>query len=272
MLMRLLLNKSLAFMLTLLCAGTVLSGWASADISTTLAELREEHQHAIHLSHNYPARGRQAHIEVARKMEALWQNDVLNQGALAYNIGNSWFHAGRFGESILWYRRAQEQGFDDERLTHNLSQARSKKLDSLPSSFGPSWLMNVHSWSGSSFWLMFAAVVYLLFWRQLWWFLCTGQIEKGRMLLVSLAMLVTAVVSLVHFSYDPVHSDGVITALDTTARKGPGLIFAPAFTTPLNQGTEFVLLQKQNNWQEVLLGNGSRVWLHTNSTTLIAES
>ena len=232
-----------------------------------LLSLREEHQKALQLSQSYPTRGREAHTLVAGKLEALWQSEGINHGALAYNIGNSWFHAGRYGESVLWYRRAEELGYRSKELSHNLSHVRKQRLDNLPDRFGSQWLAVSHSVVSSSPWLLFAIAIYCLFWWQVWVFIRSDRTEKSRIIVAASVMLLTSVMTLFRVAYTPEVSTGVITAMDVTARKGPGLVFAPAFTSPLNQGTEYVLLQEHASWQEIRLSNGSTAWLPARATT-----
>ena len=82
----------------------MLSGLASSsDLNRQLETLRQEHLDALQLTLNFPDRGRRAHAKVASQLQSLVGEERIDQGVLAYNIGNSWFHAGRFGESILWY-------------------------------------------------------------------------------------------------------------------------------------------------------------------------
>ncbi|AMO54929.1 hypothetical protein GZ77_25490 [Endozoicomonas montiporae] len=242
---------------------------AVVDLQEQLLSLREEHQRALQLSQSYPTRGREAHTLVAGKLESLWQAEDINQGALAYNIGSSWFHAGRYGESVLWYRRAESLGYGSKELSHNLSHVRKQRLDYLPDSFGNPWLATTHSIASSSLWFWFAIAVYLLFWWQVWVFIRSDRTEKSRIIFAASIMLLTSVITVFRVAYTPEDSSGVITAMDITARKGPGLVFAPAFTSPLNQGTEFILLQEHANWQEIRLSNGSTAWLPTRATTLI---
>jgi hypothetical protein len=54
---------------------------------------------------------------------------------------------------------------------------------------------------------------------------------------------------------------GVVTSAETTARKGDGTSYEPAFTEPLHAGTEFRVLEDRGEWLEVALDDGRRCWL-----------
>ncbi|AMO55091.1 hypothetical protein GZ77_12070 [Endozoicomonas montiporae] len=241
------------------------------DLDGQLQALRKEHKQALQLSQSYPHRARKAHTLMAGKQQALWNVDGINQAILAYNIGSSWFLADRYGESILWYRRAEELGYSSNELTHNLKYARTQRLDSLPDSFGNPWLATTHQVASSDTWLFFSIVVYLVFWWLVWGYIRSDRTEKSRIIIAGSIMLLTSALTVFKLNYTPAVSTGVITAMDITARKGPGIVYAPAFTNPLNQGTEFILLQESENWQEVLLSNGTKAWLPKRAATAIRK-
>ena len=235
------------------------------DINTQLETIRQQHLDALQLSLNYPDKGRRVHSKVASQLEALMGEERIDQGILAYNIGNSWFHAGRYGESILWYLRAEQYGLDEDRLQQNLDYARNKRLDNLPDLFGPVWLSTLYEISGYGFWLIIAGLIYVLFWWQLWRYIHRGSSEKERFILVSSALLLVLTSLSFQYLYEPEASDGVILVNEVEARKGPGLVYAPAFTNPLNAGTEVVYLQQRGRWLEVSLSDGQIAWLPENS-------
>ena len=142
--------------LSLLLSLSGISQADSNDLDSQLQALRREHQEALQLSQSYPQKAREAHTLLAGKQQSLWHADGINQAILAYNIGNSWFLADRYGESILWYRRAEELGHHSKELTHNLNYARQQRLDSLPDSFGNPWLATTYQVVSSGGWLFFA--------------------------------------------------------------------------------------------------------------------
>ena len=242
------------------------SGMAQAsNINQQLEDIRQQHLDALQLSLNYPDKGRRAHSKVAGQLEVFVGEESIDQGVLSYNIGNSWFHAGRYGESILWYLRAEMEGFTEAQLQQNLDYVRNKRLDNLPDLFGPLWLSTLYQWSGYAIWLLISALVYLLFWWQLWRFIRSGYSERERFIAACSCLLLVSATLCFRYFYEPEASDGVILANEVEARKGPGLVYSPAFTNPLNAGTEVIFLQQQGRWLEVVLSDGQVAWLPENS-------
>ena len=234
-----------------------------------LADLKLKHYQALQLSLSSPESGRKAHAAVAARLEPLFTDQTLDQAGMAYNIGNSWYLAGHYGYAVLWLRRAEQLNQHDPRLRQNLAYVRSQRLDNLPELFGSPWLTTLYGWSGSLWWLAICGVVYLLFWWQLWRFIRSGFVQGNRLLGISVLMLVVLSSQVFRIVYTPVESDGVITVREVVARKGPGLIYNPAFTASLNQGTEFILLQQDHGWNEVEFSNGEKAWLPAGAIALI---
>ena len=235
-----------------------------------LADLKLRHYEALQLSLSSPESGRKAHATVAARLESLFADPTLDQATMAYNIGNSWYLAGQYGYSLLWLRRAELLDRHDPQLQQNMAYVRSQRIDNLPALFGSPWLTTLYSWSGSVWWLGICSLAYLLFWWQLWCFIRGGFVQGSRLLGVSVLMLVILSSQVFRIVYTPAESDGVITVREVVARKGPGLIYNPAFTSLLNQGTEFILLQQDNDWAEVTFSNGEKAWLPNSAIAFIA--
>ena len=244
---------------------------ASEPRDLLLADLKLQHYKALQLSLSSPESGRKAHGVVAARLESLYADSTLDQATMAYNIGNSWYLAGQYGYSMLWLRRAEQLNPHDPQLRQNLAYVRSQRLDNLPELFGSPWLTTLYSWSGSLWWLAICALAYLLFWWQLWRCIRSGFVRGNRLLGVSVLMLLVLSSQVFRIVYTPVASDGVITVREVVARKGPGLIYNPAFTSSLNQGAEFILLQQDNAWTEVMLSNGEKAWLPDSSIAFIDQ-
>ena len=242
-----------------------------ADDKVSIAQLQQDHQHALQLSIDNPHQANVAHAKIAAKLENFLTDDTVNQANLAYNIGSSYYHGGRYGKSILWLRRAEVLNADDSIIKHNLAQARQKRLDDLPDYFAPPWLNKINQFSHSPLWKAFCVISYLLFWLAIYLRIQRGSSAQQKLIFASLILTFTLAAKLLQWFYIPPQSNGVITSIDVVSRKGPGLIFAPAFTTPLNQGTEFILLQQQGRWSEVQLSDFSTLWLPTRALGFINE-
>lgn len=257
----------------LLLSVLLVSSFSSASElrDSLLADLKLQHYQALQLSLSSPESGRKAHAAVAARLESLFVDPTLDQTTMAYNIGNSWYLAGQYGYSLLWLRRAEQLNQHDPQLQQNMAYVRGQRIDNLPDLFGSPRVTTLYSWSGSLWWLAVCALAYLLFWWQLWCFIRGGFVQGGRLLGVSVVMLVVLSSQVFRIVYTPVESDGVITVREVVARKGPGLIYNPAFAASLNQGTEFILLQRDHDWTEVALSNGEKAWLPDSAIAFIGK-
>ena len=263
------MKPGMLFLLSVLLMSCLSSASEPRDI--LLADLKLQHYQALQLSLSSPESGRKAHAGVAARLESLFPDQAIDQAAMAYNIGNSWYLAGQY-YSILWLRRAEQLNQYDPELRQNLAYVRSQRLDNLPALFGSPWLTMLYDWFGSLWWLAICALIYMLFWWQLWQFIRSGFTRGNRLLGGGLLMLLVLSSQVFRIVYTPPESEGVITVREVIARKGPGLIYNPAFTASLNQGTEFIVLQQDNDWAEVALSNGEKAWLPDSAIAFIRLS
>ncbi len=249
------------------------AGRVLLDTTITIASLRHQHHQALQLSIDSPHKGHLAHGAIAQKLAGLINNIALDKAALSYNIASSWFHAKNYGESIVWYRRAENIQPQDALIQHNLLQARQQRIDNLPNYFAPNWLSPIYQYAEHWLTIGFISLSYALFWFILWRAVVSSgpiQTAANKSLVFSTLLLSFVFISQLYIRANPLlKSDGVITSHEVVSRKGPGLIFSPAFTTPLHQGTEFILLAKENNWRKIQLSDGLIGWLPARAITLI---
>lgn len=254
-------------------------GWnaKAEDHEAQLEALYQEHQVALELAEGNGPKASRAHEAIAQQLTELLAESELNQASLMYNIGTSWYHAGRYGHAILWLQRAAALSPDDAEIWTNLAQARAERLDALPEYFAPPWYGLLYQVLSSSLWAWFTLVVYLwlCFMGYKW---CRAKLlgaSKARQaksltsVKLSSTVLFVLVLGLVmaHL-FPPQQADGVITARKVETKKGPNDIFAAATTTDLNQGTEFVLLLERGDWVKVKLSNEQIAWLPAESVAL----
>jgi len=174
--------------------------------------------------------------------------DGVRSGAVYYNLGNAWFRAGEFGRAILNYRKAKPYRPRDPYLTANLQQALASAPGRLPDPPLPWWS-------------------HVLFWTD--WFSAQTKVRlagcslslSATLLILAIALqrrsLITAMtVTLVlgvAFSAecllnDPARTHRAIIISETTARKGTGKDYEPAFDQPLRDGAEFTVLNETKDW------------------------
>ncbi|WP_068545186.1 BatD family protein [Thalassotalea crassostreae] len=246
-------------------------GSADSVKKINIEELHQDHQRALQLDIDSPHKGNLAHAKIAQQLSTFIGDESLNQTSLMYDIGTSWFQASRYGQSILWLRRAENQALNDEIISHNLNQARLKRLDQLPNDFAPPWLSKLHSMTNHPLWLACCWFTYCFAWLLIWRRLSNeNNIVNAKHIQLAVLLLSIAILSQVaRFNFKPEQSTAVVTSQEITSRKGPGLIFAPAFTTPLHAGTELRILKTDGLWSEVKLTNGAICWLPNRAYTKI---
>ena len=61
---------------------------------------------------------------------------------------------------------------------------------------------------------------------------------------------------------------GVIVAAEVLARKGNGESYKPAFNQPLEEATEFIVVEERGGWIHVRLGKEKEGWIPEAAATL----
>ena len=182
-------------------------------------------------------------------------------GAVLYNQGNAFMRAGERGRAIACYRQAKRYRPRDPYLDANLrfavgdtDAARSKPI-----------------------------IEYILFWSE--WISYHGkfQLSLGCALLtfgisvaslfvkpqllkrfgmLALCVTLAAVISAGYDWYRFSHLKyGVVIAEEVVARKGDSETYQPAFTKPLDEGTEFQVLEQRSGWIQLRLDGAQVGWV-----------
>jgi tetratricopeptide (TPR) repeat protein len=183
-------------------------------------------------------------------------------GAVLYNQGNALMRAGRRGEAIAAYRRAQRYRPRDPYLEANLqyvlgggatSPYRRSTLDTLlfwqgwfsyPGIFRLTVLLGAATFGIAVAWLF-------LRWRTLGWLSVGG---------ITVTLVVAFSAAYDWYLYEGI-TYGVVTARETVARKGNAPSYEPAFTEPLREGAEFRLVDRRSDWLLIRLPGGQEAWI-----------
>lgn len=181
-------------------------------------------------------------------------------GAILYNQGNAFVRAGQRGRAIACYRQASRYRPRDPLLEANLSYvlgsqplARRPVIEYLL--FWQDWVSYPEKFClaavgvGITFLLAMAA---LFVRRQLLW----------RLVLLGLGVSFVLVSSAGYdwYCYEwKVH--GVIVAKKTVVRKGNAESYEPALVAPIEEGTEFSLVEQRGNWLWIHLPGNQEGWI-----------
>jgi hypothetical protein len=198
------------------------------------------------------------------KAAALYQ-EILDRGrtsgAVLYNQGNAFMQAGERGRAIAAYRRAQRYLGRNPFLEANLLYA----LGNQPAAgrrplvehllFWQDWV----SYPGKFFLAAIGVGLALL--------LALAALFARRRLWARLALVSLAVSLLLIFSaaYDWYRYEGkirgVVVRNHSVMRKGDAESYEPAVTAPLEEGTEFDLVDRRGDWLLVRLAGGQEGWI-----------
>lgn len=235
----------------------------------TIDSLHIAHQQALQLSIDSPHKAHIAHAKIAQQLTSFVDDPRLNHASLLYDIGSSWFHAGRYGQSILWLLRSQAIAPNDAIIQHNLAQARNQRLDQLPDNFAPQWLNQLHVVVSHPIWLVFCWFAYAFLWLTIWRRFTGRDVTTKKIQFALIIVCLAGLSQIAHYQFSPEKSQAVVTSQEVISRKGPGLLFSPAFTTPLHEGTELIVQRSDGQWSEVKLSNNTICWLPTRAFTTI---
>lgn len=182
-------------------------------------------------------------------------------GAVLFNQGNAYARAGEAGRAIACYRQAERLRARDPLLAGNLQHVLASV--GAPSR-QPALLDRVLFWRR---WLSYPEKVQLVALLASGAFLCgLAGLWLGRSwrraALAWLALCLLAGVPLAQDVRDIRFTEhGVVVAPEVVARKGNSDSFAPAFTEPLRQGAEFLVLERRDGWARIALDGALDGWI-----------
>ncbi len=206
-------------------------------------------------------------------------DSIVNQGwesaPLYYNLGCSYFKAGKSGRAILNYYRAQRLSPADEDVAYNLAYAESfvkDKIESVPEFVLTRWLsrarniMGVDGWAVLSIVLLGVALIsvgfYLLAERR--------KIRKaGFVVGIASALLMILSVAFGAGSRRALLSDDEAIVLSTAAvvKASPERAGKDLFI--LHEGTKVEVLDTFGEWSEIRIADGNEGWIRSSSIEII---
>ena len=195
-------------------------------------------------------------------------NDGYENGAVLYNLGNAHKRAGKVGEAIAAYRRAQKYRPRDPYLDANLKVALSEAAGALDAPSAPWWhrvlfwhtklSQNERLWVGAAVWVLAFLMALIRLWvgphaqraPGLKWAI-HGALAMGILLAISAGL---------GYRDDVLTKRGVV--LDEVhARKGNGENYENAFDLPMKEGAEFTVVEARAGWFHVRFAGVGEGWL-----------
>jgi hypothetical protein len=196
---------------------------------------------------------------------AAMDQEILDRGyvsgAVLYNQGNALMRAGQRGRAIAAYRRAQRYLGPDPSLEASLAYAlgdaptprRRPLIEHLL--FWQDWISYPAKFQAAAVAVTVALLlaVAMLFVRRRWLTRLTA-VSLG----VSLLLIASAAYDWYRFDGK---THGVIVQRKSIVRKGNAESYEPALTTPLDEGTEFEVIERRGDWLSIRLGGDQEGWI-----------
>lgn len=194
---------------------------------------------------------------------------------LYYNLASANFKAGRKGEAILNYYRAQRLAPNDDDIAYNLAYVESfvkDKIETVPEWAFSRWLSNVKHIMSANYWGIVALIMLgvLLVGAGFYILALRRGIRKTGFAVATVA-LVGLVVSLTFGSAarQRLVSDDYAVVLSTAAavKAAPERTGKDLFI--LHEGTKVEVLDTFGEWSEIRIADGNEGWIRTTSIEVI---
>jgi hypothetical protein len=244
----------------------------AADMRTKFANALAAFDEAQGLQTDHPDRARQLFRLAAQRFDSIIASGVVN-GRLEFNSGNCYLQAGDLGNAILHYRRAQRLIPGDELLADNLGVARKRCLTTIQSTRRSAFLRNLFFWHYQTS-VAGRTKVALLLYVAVWGLLMVRNFLPRRAVTVSViacaVLAAGAGVSVASTRWSDRNApDGVVTAMDVVAHKGPGTAYQRQFEQPLQPGVEFTLRERRGDWHRIELADGKSGWIEAADAKIV---
>ncbi len=255
-----------------------LSAASAADLTRaqqveTLNEALRAFDRGNEMRRSNPGEAGRSFREATDKFQLLVDSGIAN-GKLYYNLGNSYLRAGRLGQAIANYRRAERLIPADGQLEANLRFARTLCKNQIAASGQRAFLQTFFAWHHGvpiRYRYAIGLAAYVLFWLLLVGRMYFKTIRWSIAIVPAVLLWLVLGSSVVYENLKLAEStEGVITADDVTVRKGNGEGFEPQFEQPLHQGVEFSVIEQRKDWIHIRLPDNNSGWIRSNKVELIS--
>lgn len=266
----------LAILLTAFFAPPVASHAATLTKAKVAARFEQAnaffHQANQMVSTN-PEKAKALYLQAAMTYEGITGPGGLENGRLYYNTANAYFRAGDIGQAILNYLRAEEYIPNDKNLRDNLAYARATRPDRISEKTETRVFKTLFFWHYDlpvtarimTFEICFALIWLLAALRRFFKKAVPAAVVCGAIFVSIMFGASLAATAYAQKTIQP----GVILEESVTARKGNGESYANCFTHPLHAGTEFVLIEKRGDWDNIRLSDDRTCWIPARSAEMV---
>ena len=202
---------------------------------------------------------------VAGQYDQLLVNGLVS-GVAFYNQGNAWMRAGETGRAIAAWRQSQRYRPRDPYLNANLQSAlmSCQSQASVAPETGVAgyvfFWQNLLSYP-EKFFLATVLLTVLCLSSLLNQFLAPHQILNRLTVFVGVLFVVAAISATWDWQRYDQTTSGVVVLKEIEARKGNSESYEAAFTAPLSEGSEFVVLEERTDWLNIRIPGLDTAWI-----------
>jgi tetratricopeptide (TPR) repeat protein len=200
---------------------------------------------------------------------------VLKSGsesaALYYNLGNAHFQSGGLSEAILYYEKAKKINPVDKDVLYNLKLANTRvvdKIEVIPDFFFVDWYNNLVRQHSTDFWAYSFTFLFLLSLLSftLYFFQSSRGAKKAFFVSSFLLLFVSVCFYFLansRYAMESQNKEAIIFAENSYIKSAPSESSQDVFI--LHEGTKVKVIEEVDGWNEILLADGKRGWIESES-------
>ncbi len=192
-----------------------------------------------------------------------------------YNLANAYFRNDQLGKAILNYERALLIQPNDKDIRHNLKFARLRtedKIESVNDLFISNWMNAIQNLFTSNGWAWIGILFFILLLCSVGTFLFSRVVWIKKTAFYSSIVFMSLVFAANAFSFK--QKNKLINRNSAIIMMGSATIYAEPKTSSkevfqLHEGTKVKVRNRDNNWIEVEIANGSVGWTTDENVEII---
>jgi tetratricopeptide (TPR) repeat protein len=196
---------------------------------------------------------------------------ILGEGyqsaALYFNMGNASYKSDDIPAALLYFEKAHKLAPGDEDINYNIRFANLKtvdKIDEAPEFFLANWWKTfILSFSVDTLTVLSIILVMLASVVLIIYFFANSVSIKKSSFYASIVLFLLGVLTIfmagMQINYFDNHRQAIIFASSVTIKSGPVEKSGSLFV--LHDGTKVNILENNNGWMKIRLGNGNEGWI-----------
>ncbi|MFI5151246.1 MAG: tetratricopeptide repeat protein [Bacteroidia bacterium] len=191
----------------------------------------------------------------------------LEAPELDYNMGNTYLKMKNAPKAILHFERALRQRPDDEDIRFNLRIANNlitDKTEDKPEHMLETWKNHLFNLLSEKNWALAGIACFVTGLALMLIYIISARVRIRQLALGLSACILIICAGLSFIAWrkaraEDRHTEAVVMSPNVTAKGSPDEKGTDLFI--LHEGTKVILLQKNGNWTEIKLMNGTTGWL-----------